>query len=131
MAEVDLTKIRVMSPSKFNGLGSYKSSELYVVETPTVVDTFYRSGANWYRIWSNGWVEQGGLLSSSSQAATATFLKPFADTNYTLLVTGLVAGSAANYNPAVTARSATNFTYNSMIGKAFSGTWYACGYMRR
>ena len=124
----DLTKIRVMSTAKFDDLASLSSSELYFVETPAVVKTFYRNGANWYRVWSDGWIEQGGYITSTSQSGSVTFLKPFSDTNYTILVTSLVAGAAANYNPAVTARTATSFTYNSNIGKAFNGTWYACGY---
>lgn len=47
----------------------------------TVVET-YRNGTNWYRVWSDGWVEQGGLVVDG--ATSLTFLKPFVDANYTV-----------------------------------------------
>lgn len=48
----------------------------------TVVET-YHSGTEWYRIWSDGWCEQGGELSNSgTNTQQITFLKSFIDTNY-------------------------------------------------
>ena len=52
----------------------------YVVET-------YSTGSTWYRVYSDGWVEQGGVLSGSYVADriyTITLLKPMADSNYYL-----------------------------------------------
>ena len=51
----------------------------YITET-------YVNGASWYRIWSDGWIEQGGYVSSIATGGTITFLKPFKDTNYIPLV---------------------------------------------
>lgn len=48
----------------------------------------YSSGSDWYRIYSDGWCEQGGstgLLGANSYTRnTITFLKEFVDTNYTI-----------------------------------------------
>lgn len=56
------------------------------VDTDTiypVVET-YVNGTEWYRVYSDGWVEQGGAMGTSQ---TITLLKPMADTNYYVDVT--------------------------------------------
>lgn len=55
--------------------------------TPAVVVENYVNGTSWYRVWSDGWCEQGGRTTSYSGAGfqTITLLKPMKDTNYTLL----------------------------------------------
>ena len=47
----------------------------------------YVNGTSWYRVWSDGWCEQGGRTTSYSGSGfqTITLLKPMKDTNYTLL----------------------------------------------
>lgn len=51
---------------------------------PAVVIQNYVSGANWYRIWSDGWIEQGGTTNSNttSDDFQITLLKPMSNTNY-------------------------------------------------
>lgn len=67
----------------FNGkvdLDGHNATFAHIVET-------YHNGTNWYRVWSDGWCEQGGRTTSYSGAGyqTITLLKQMADTNYTLL----------------------------------------------
>ena len=65
----------------------------------TVVDT-YSNGYNWYRIWSDGWVEQGGRINapiSSPFVGNVNLLKTMADTNYTILITGSGPNSGQGY----------------------------------
>ena len=45
--------------------------------TTSVIVENYKSDASWYRVWSDGWIEQGGR----TNAKTITFLKPFSDAN--------------------------------------------------
>ena len=45
--------------------------------------TTYVNGSAWYRIYTDGWCEQGGDISNDN--VTITLLKPFASTNYTCL----------------------------------------------
>lgn len=42
----------------------------------------WRSGTEWYRVWSDGWIEQGG----HGTGDTCTFSKPFSNKNYTFNV---------------------------------------------
>jgi len=53
-------------------------------EVKCVVETYNNNGS-WYRIWSDGWCEQGGYYGSAIPTdgqATIQLLKPFSDTNY-------------------------------------------------
>ena len=47
---------------------------------PAVVVSSYRNGNDWYRVWSDGWVEQGGLLTTTGSGKTITLHKAMADT---------------------------------------------------
>lgn len=42
----------------------------------------YVNGNSWYRIWTNGYIEQGGQLDYLGGAQSITFLLPFRNTNY-------------------------------------------------
>lgn len=52
---------------------------------PRIIET-YHSGTSWYRVWSDGWCEQGALQIGSGEAGytTVTLLKEMSDTNYTI-----------------------------------------------
>lgn len=88
----------------------------------------WKSGNSWYRKYSDGWLEQGGGFSFSEQVGTITFHKAFSNTNYFAVASPSTGGSGANFNAALYSRTTTNFVFNSMIAKACSGFWYACGY---
>lgn len=60
-----------------------------LVETPAILVETYRSGNNWYRLYSDGFIEQGGMYDYGSlvkdwNAVTITYPKPFLNTVYTL-----------------------------------------------
>ena len=110
-ADVDLTNT---SPS---------SSFATVLNTSgirTVVETWH-SGSDWYRIWSDGWVEQGGTRVATTTWETITFLKPFANNNYTSLVSNTAGGTSAN---GIRNKTATTM----QIYQNWQYDWYACGY---
>lgn len=53
-----------------------------LLEVQCVVET-YQNGTSWYRVYSDGWCEQGGHINAGGGAnATVTLLKPYKDTNY-------------------------------------------------
>ena len=92
----------------------------------TVVET-YVNGSSWYRVYSDGWCEQGGYANAGT---TVTFLKPFKDTNYTLAL-----GVTSTYGNWI---QAVGFAWYSKTEKSFvSGAgqygcgkdWLACGYI--
>lgn len=110
-ADVDLTNT---SPS---------SSFATVLNTSgirTVVETWH-SGSDWYRIWSDGWVEQGGTRVATTTWETITFLKPFANNNYTSLVSNTAGGTSGN---GIRNKTATTM----QIYQNLQYDWYACGY---
>lgn len=102
----------------------------YVVET-------YSNGSTWYRVYSDGWVEQGGVLSGSYVADgiyTITLLKPMADSNYYYTALGQNNGGSATGNwgtgaPYLSTRTTSNFLIISDAIQFSTGmSWYVCGY---
>lgn len=89
-------------------------------ECHVVIET-YKNGASWYRIYDDGWCEQGGTRVAQNTWETITFLKPFINTNYTALTSNSAGGTSAN--------SIRNKTTASMqIYQSWQYDWYACGY---
>ena len=51
----------------------------YIIET-------WNEGTEWYRVWSDGWIEQGSIITSGTNATvTVQLLKEFTTTNYEVL----------------------------------------------
>ena len=81
----------------------------YVVET-------YTLGKSWYRVYSDGWCEQGGVIGSEGTTRGKTqnisFAKPFRDRNYTIIaVDGNT--SKTDYNNSVAIANILNSTKRS------------------
>lgn len=99
-------------------------------EVAVVVES-WRSGTEWYKIWSNGVIEQGGWKSGFSSANTfenVTLHKPFADTYYNVQVSG--GGPATTIYNYKIGNSATNTTTAFKLLASNTGAacfWYACG----
>lgn len=89
-----------------------------------VVDT-YKNGSSWYRVYDDGWVEQGGRGNTTNSTTTITLLKPYRDTNYSV-----IAGN--NTSASYSKPCACNIYSNSQIQIRSEGTvewmWQACGY---
>lgn len=91
----------------------------------------YTSGTNWYRKWSDGWIEQGGQNDVASGGSTITLHVPFSNTSYTVVSSasrgGAVSGSflevssASAFLTGVTFR--TGGTQGDVAGRVI---WYAC-----
>ena len=84
---------------------------------------------SWYRVYSDGWCEQGGVQASSTTGAvTISFLKPYIDLNYIILKNYGSSGTTNMSERAVSFYSKTETsatTYNMMAG----ANWYSCGYI--
>jgi len=103
----------------------------------SVITTTYVNGSSWYRIYSDGWCEQGGIYDNGSAAgnfkATITFLKPFIDTNYTAqaitITTNEHPASSSIYAYSSSDMSIfVNRNYNSSANMRYI-MWQACGYI--
>jgi len=64
-------------------------------DIPHIVST-YKNGASWYRVWSDGWKEQGGLISMSQQEATLA--QPVLGANGTIGGTAVAVTGTGNYD---------------------------------
>lgn len=93
-------------------------SKAYITQT-------YKSGSSWYRIWSDGWKEQGGVSTENSTSST-TFLKAFSNANYTIAMLPLNSNANA---VSLTSKTATMFAWKAGSNyNSDTASWYACGY---
>ena len=93
----------------------------------TVVDT-YVNGTSWYRVWSDGWIEQGGSSSIGKGATTITFLKSFSNASYTFTCTP-ISSDGAYTTVTIKSLTAQNIVvYLAQSNYIKSSSWYACGY---
>lgn len=94
----------------------------------------WKDGTNWYRKWSDGWVEQGGYVKAGGNNDafyTGTFNTAFLTTNISLVAT-----NANDYNNnsqwqgqiGVVVLSATQFKETSYTANRAPFYWYASGY---
>lgn len=101
----------------------------------TVVET-YKNGSNWYRIWSDGWCEQGGHYDKGSlaidTATTIQLLKAYPNIDYTLVAQSSRndnQGGSINNQVFINHRTKTEFTARCYgDGTSQYIDWYACGY---
>lgn len=96
----------------------------------TVIET-YHNGTEWYRVWSDGWKEQGGvvLTGNSATPVTVTLLTPFSDANYTLQATcnPLTVQWAQMVDLQIVNKTATSFGIIANPSNN-NNNWFACGY---
>ena len=116
---------------KADGSLSWNNSEIRFVKTT------YSSGTTWYRVWSDGWIEQGGKYTGTSGTCwntTITFPKAFSNTNYNVSVTstGLAGDMWGEHGENVELITTSSFKYYFYTGASGDGTtgfyWTACGY---
>ena len=100
-----------------------------------IVESSYTENS-WYRVWSDGFIEQGGYVAITSSAVstkTITFPVSFTNTGYTLL-NGLITGATAADMAAKNLGSGSNKTLTGFTMHITTTTyaqgksWFACGY---
>ncbi len=81
---------------------------------------------SWYTVYSDGWIEQGGVTTTNK--TVVTYLKPFSNTNYTINMT---CTEIANLYepPSCIDLTITSFTATRLDGHTDKeARWFACGY---
>lgn len=78
----------------WNGYDVNVRYEVNINQLSGVITKTYVSGDDWYIIWSNGLVEQGGKVVSSSDTATITYHKPLSAPPFHVNLTMI--GSSSN-----------------------------------
>ena len=94
------------------------------------------NNGNWYRKYSDGWIEQGGTITTTNNfgGRAITFSLPFANTYYAFSVVGTdnnqwMARTTITYrNKSATGITITTHTYDSDAGRFRGCSWFACGY---
>lgn len=122
MADINLHKIFEKLNTKMDRDGSN-----WAAPSAVVVDS-YKNGTQWYRIWSDGWVEQGGSQNRGS-SATVTLLLPMNSSNYNVHVS---CTSGTRRYAYITGRTTTSFTFNAADDDSDNNdgtfSWSVCGY---
>ena len=98
---------------------------------PAVVVQNYVAGTSWYRVWSDGWIEQGGVIGSNQiNTVTVTFLKPFRNTDYFIVKNygSAGTGTAGDNEVSFYGRTTTSVQTFSADKDNATSNWYACGY---
>ena len=104
-------------------------------ENVAYVDSFvvesWRDGTEWYRVWSNGVVEQGGQTETTKGTTerTVTLYKSYADKDYSVIPSSYSGGSSSvQYNSFhCTSKTETTFTAKAGCNENIIMNWYACG----
>lgn len=90
------------------------------------ITTTWHVETSWYRKWSDGWIEQGGQITTS--ATTISLHLAFKDTNYTITVSQNGSASSNVSRVAISARATSTFTIQLPENAMLSFSWFACGY---
>ena len=90
----------------------------------------YVNGTSWYRVWSDGWCEQGGYTEFRYNTPV-TLLKNYRNTNWSIQTTSSTdTGEAVSIQ--IISKTTWNFTPRPQRGTGNganqNGYWYACGY---
>lgn len=102
----------------------------YVIET-------WHNGYNWYRKWSDGFIEQGGRYSKTAPGGgggTVSLNISFKDTSYILSLTSLVKSSGIDVKKDSITTSSFSYSHYNLASddtglySTTEITWYACGY---
>lgn len=108
------------------GIESRVSKES-LVETQVVIET-YKNGTSWYRIWSDGWCEQGGITGKGTNQVI-TLLKPYINGNYIILLSQYYTASADMHGTVKPdSKTQTGFTITGHANVSFN--WQTSGYIK-
>ena len=93
----------------------------------------YTNGTSWYRVYSDGWCEQGGYTKAGT---TINLLKPYINTNYNIAM-GVCSTSSdtAPTETKISIKSTTQFKFNQAYNgytayNVASYEWRLAGYIR-
>ena len=125
VSKIDMDRINGLL-DKLEEVTDKLNSMKYVIETGQSED-----GSQWYRVWSDGWIEQGGHKLVHNYIY---FIKNFSNTNY--IIVGNTSNATSSTDEQYYANNPVNFTaktkssayirlYNNAV---FGIDWYACGY---
>lgn len=126
--QADLTTIR----ESITNVSSKVDNKLEV-STVHITETWKSTdGSSWYHKWSDGFIEQWGLLNGNSGGGTVTFPKQFSNTKYIFVVTPNEDGTTGSWFGWSTGDKTTSSINSIIMGGGNDGapkqSWYAAGF---
>lgn len=94
-----------------------------------VVEAKYNADGSWYRKYSDGWLEQGGMLKITSTKTVITLLKPYKNTYYTPFFMSRYGNGGSNiykYTGYISDVTVTSFKIMTGQDVIIPIGWYAC-----
>lgn len=97
---------------------------------PYVTET-YENGTSWYRVWSDGWCEQGGYANFTETNTTVSLMKSYIDTNYSLIHSDYRSAYLSNWqaNTVLISKTLNSFIIGSSYSNGDGIYWQAKGYI--
>ena len=97
-----------------------------------ITESKYNADGSWYRKWSDGWLEQGGIVSTTETSAfqIISLLKAFNNTNYQVMITHIITENTPPGNGStscIATKTTTNFKVNRNQKYLSAVQWVACG----
>ena len=103
-------------------------SAVTTLQNRIYIKSSYINGTSWYRIWSDGWCEQGGVVPYASEKSVA-LLKNMVDTNYSILINSTFRGTQT-YSPNVKDGTKTTSGFKIQCSTAYTNyIWEVKGYI--
>jgi len=95
---------------------------------PVVVTQNYKNGNSWYRVFSDGWIEQGGIINASN--TQVTFIKKFASKVYYANRCNINTHTGVEHQRQEDSVSSVTLSGMKVVTNQYTGNsyWYACGY---
>lgn len=115
------------------GLHIHDGSKRGGYKVPTLVDVQYPSAENnytWYRKYSDGWVEQGGLIAPGTtgwKAATTIALPVEMENNKYYINWQASYTDYADHDTVLVARTTTSFTISRYVATSTEANWEVKG----
>lgn len=130
------TDIQVDIDEVVTDLNGKADTDLTNCTKPHIVET-YQNGTSWYRVYSDGWCEQGGFVNNNTAIKQITLLKSYSNTNYSVVALSKYSRTDDTlYQPHVDGFTNSSF-YLASYGERGGATntngepvlWRACGYI--
>ena len=94
------------------------------LNNPFLIKSYSDESGNWYRVYSDGWCEQGGL---SDRSNIINLLMPMLNSNYNAIITISNASTPSDVR-AVNPKDKTVSSF-TIVGGAIGIYWKVCGYV--
>lgn len=96
-----------------------------------ITKTYNDGSGNWYRKWSDGFIEQGGIVSVPNVLVVISLNTAFTTNTYSLSAfvdNNLTSASAYQFAVTVESITTTSFTVSKYNPSTLTCHWFACGY---